>query len=132
MRSVDKATPYPEEYVGNYIRVKTAELLSALEANQATHRATFEEAWDKYEAAMKARFKEAMAELRKGRWPGAIGLPIPQDHTRDYDRVITMVRMTQSDLVELQEADFARFVMDDWEWKREWATSNSFYGVVTT
>jgi hypothetical protein len=49
----------------------------------------------------------------------------PQDHTRDYDRMIKMLQMHQDDLFTLDDFQFAEYVMDDWGWKRQWGTSNS-------
>ena len=57
----------------------------------------------------------------------AFSYPEPQDHTKDYDRVIRMVEMEVHEEITVQEYDFAQFVMDDWDWKAQWTTSTSGY-----
>jgi len=56
-------------------------------------------------------------------------LPEPLDRTRDYDRVISMLKMDLTDTVELSETDYSQYVMDDWEWKREFLGTNQAYSL---
>lgn len=57
----------------------------------------------------------------------SLALVEPQDQTRDYDRAIRMMEMSQDEVVELEEHDFAQYVLDDWSWKRQFLLSNSNY-----
>ena len=56
-----------------------------------------------------------------------VSLPQPENHTKDYDRVIKMLEMCVNDTVELDEHTFQCYVMDDWTWKRSFLASNSNY-----
>jgi hypothetical protein len=56
-----------------------------------------------------------------------IGLPEPEDHTDDYDRVLTMIEMSINDTVELSENEFAMYVMDQWDWKQSFTESTYRY-----
>ncbi len=49
------------------------------------------------------------------------------DRTRDYDRVISMLKMDLTDTVELSESDYSQYVLDDWQWKRQFLGSNRAY-----
>jgi hypothetical protein len=51
----------------------------------------------------------------------------PEDHTRDYDRVIAMLERHQGEAIDLLEDDFAMYVQDDWAWKAQFLASNSGY-----
>jgi hypothetical protein len=59
-----------------------------------------------------------------------LGLPEPVDHTRDYDRVISMLKMDLAKTVELSESDYSQYVLDDWEWKRQFLGTNRAYSVM--
>lgn len=116
------------------ITVSTEELLAILEANRDKHRTVFEAAlagWRK--AALKA-VEECHSALERGKIPDlylAARLPLPEDHTRDYDRVIRMVNMHQSDRLDMDEQMFASYVQDDWGWKRQWLTTSNSYAAGT-
>ena len=56
-------------------------------------------------------------------------LPVPHDHSAEYDRAIKMVEMSVDENLELTEPEFAQLVMDDWGWKQQFTASNSRYGV---
>ena len=44
----------------------------------------------------------------------------PKDHTADYDGAIHVVELHRRNTMELNEDEFASFVIDDWRWKRAW------------
>jgi hypothetical protein len=52
----------------------------------------------------------------------------PKLFERDYNRVLAMLEMTPTDSVSLTEQDFARFVLDDWEWKKDFDHMFRTYG----
>jgi len=56
-----------------------------------------------------------------------ITLPEPQDHTNDYDRVITMLEMSVDSVIELDDVAFDQYVMDNWSWKGDALATNSMY-----
>lgn len=105
-----------------------AQLQEALKKNRDAHRGIFEEAVKGYEAQALSLLQKHMDDIRGGRVKHVIvNLPYPEDHTRDYDRIIAMLDMMIGDEVELDEGTFAMYVMDDWGWKRQFLTTNSVY-----
>jgi hypothetical protein len=56
-----------------------------------------------------------------------ISLPMPEDHTDDYERAIKMLDLDVREDIELTEQEFAQYVLDDWGWKDQWTTTNSAY-----
>ena len=56
-----------------------------------------------------------------------IRLEIPEDHTKDYDRVLKMLDMSQDASIELGERDFDQYVMDNWGWSEAFNMSSQFY-----
>lgn len=110
------------------VTVKRDELLQKLHKNKEGHRTLFEEAQRGFRERVVQELDRRMEDARRGRKVDLyINLPEPEDHTKDYDRVISMVEMSVSDEVELTANDFSRYVMDDWEWKERAMTTNSMY-----
>lgn len=110
------------------ITVKKDELLDVLARNRAKHREVFIAALEGYRKHALVVLKGKVKALSEGRQPEIrIMIERPEDHTRDYDRVIGMVNADQGDTFELSETDFAQYWEDDWSWKRQWAKMSSTY-----
>lgn len=110
------------------ITVKKDELLDVLSRNRAKHREVFDAALEGYRKHALVVLKGKVKALSEGRQPEIrIMIERPEDHTRDYDRVIGMVNADQGDTFELSETDFAQYWEDDWQWKRQWAKMSSTY-----
>jgi len=114
------------------VKVKKSELLEVLKKNRAAHRAIFEEAQKGYRVKAIEFLDKALQDAREGREIKTfIQLQAPIDQTFDYDRAIKMIKMCVEDTIEINEQDFACFVMDDWSWKKQFLATNAFYtGVV--
>lgn len=110
------------------ITVEKATLIEAITANRKGHRAIFEEAVEGYKEQVEKVLEERLAEIRRGQIIHiSVNLPLPQDHTRDYDRVLKMLEMSVDETVTLDETTFAMYVMDDWNWKHGFLQTNSAY-----
>lgn len=110
------------------IKVKKADLLAILKRNREAHNGVFLEAQVGFRKAVVSALEARLACARKGkRIEQYLNLPEPENHTRDYDRIISMLRMDLSDEVELSEGDYAQYVLDDWDWKRQFLGTNRSY-----
>ena len=115
------------------IKVKKEELLAKLKENKDTHRKIFLEAQEGYRTLVIEQLETMLSDARGGKKINRhLSLSEPTDQTRDYDRVIRMLEMSQDDVVELSEHDFAQYVLDDWSWKRNFLVSNSVYSATAT
>jgi hypothetical protein len=110
------------------VNVDKAELLGVLRVNRGKHRAVFLAALSGYREEAIRVLDEQIKMIEAGKSP-AINLRLdrPEDHTKDYDRVIGMLEMDQSDVFRLDSATYSRYVDDDWTWKRQWAKLSSSY-----
>jgi len=112
------------------VRVNKADLLTKIKANRAAHTQIFEEALVNYRARVMKELESRLNDIRLGADIDTyINLPVPEDHTDDYDRIITMLEMHQDAQIEISENDFAMYVMDQWRWKDAFLLSNSAYSV---
>lgn len=112
----------------NSVTVKKAELLATLQENRASHRETFEKAQVIYREQMISELDRAITEAREGRAiKRAFALPVPEDHTDDFDTVIQMLRWEVEDEVELQYQEFRQYVLNEWGWARTFAANTQSY-----
>lgn len=110
------------------VTVPKAELRTVVQKNRDAHLGIFEEAVDGYREQVLVSLQNHINEVRQGRVKHVlINFPYPEDHTRDYDRVLTMLDMSIEDEIVLDETDFAMYVMDDWGWKRQFLVANAAY-----
>ena len=110
------------------VTVDKTEFVERVQKNRGRHRTVFERALDGYRARMVAELERRIEDLRRGRRVDQyIGLPEPEDHTADYDRVLTMAEMSIHDTVELSQDEFAMYVMDQWRWKQDFTETTARY-----
>lgn len=110
------------------VKIKKSELLEVLRKNRNVHRAIFEEAQKGYRKEAIRLLDVALKDAREGRKINTyIKLNTPINQTADYDRAIKMIEMSVDDVVGIDETDFACYVLDDWNWKNQFLTTNSAY-----
>lgn len=115
------------------ITVNKAELLAKMRENRTKHRKVFEDALQGYRTHAMEVLEEHLKDLEKGRIPEIrVTLVRPQDHTKDYDRVIGMLEMDKGSEFPLDEHTYARYVDDDWDWKRQWLRMSNHYAAGST
>ena len=51
----------------------------------------------------------------------------PEDHTKEYDRIIEMLEMATDAEVKLNDSQFREYAQDEWGWKEAWDASNTKY-----
>ena len=112
----------------NEVRIEKSELLEILKKNREAHRAIFEAALAGYRKKAIQLLDKALKDAKEGRkintW---IQLQEPVDQTKDYDRAIRMIGMSVDENIEIGETDFANYVLDDWQWKQQFLTTNAMY-----
>lgn len=115
------------------VRVHKGELIEKLEENRAAHRAIFEEALAGYREVALAKLAAYTEKVRAGEIEMIqLVLAKPEDHTRDYDRVIAMAQASVDNQLELSEHEFQRYWLDDWNWRNSFLLSNSAYSQTAT
>jgi hypothetical protein len=51
----------------------------------------------------------------------------PENHVKDYDRIIARLEMSQDESIYLKHRDFNQYVLDEWSWKAAFTESLSNY-----
>ncbi len=110
------------------VTVHRDEFLTRVRENRDNHRQVFEEAVEGYRNRLTNELERRIRDLKRGRQVDQyIGLPEPEDHTDDYDRILAMAEMSIDDTLELTEDEFAMYVMDQWRWKQSFSHSTALY-----
>lgn len=112
------------------ITVKKDDLIKIVEENRENHRGIYDKAVEAYHKTQQKWLDENIKKLKAGKEIVLyFGFPTPEDHTKDYDRVLRMLELSIDTEVTLSEADVSMYVQDDWQWKNAWTTTNSAYGL---
>ena len=110
------------------ITVNKKDLLDKLRENRDGHRATYEEAVEAYRAKAIEVFEQNIREVREGKPVRQyLELPVPEDHTSDYERVIAMLEWDEGEKVELTESEFRQYVQDNWGWAQSFMANTMSY-----
>ncbi len=110
------------------IKMKRAQLLEIVKKNRDTHRQVFLEALDGYRKAAVAELERSLDDAKAGRkFNRSLTLIEPMDMTKTYDQAIQMLELHTQDEIEIQNEEFRNYVLDEWHWTKNWATSNQSY-----
>jgi hypothetical protein len=113
--------------------IEKEKLLAILNENRAKHREVFDAAFAGYREQAKKILRANLRDLNAGRVRELrILLSRPEDHTKDYDRIITMIQLDVHEQFTLSESEAAQYVMDDWRWKRDWLRMSNQYASAST
>lgn len=108
--------------------VPKEKLVETLTANRDAHRAIFDEALEGYKTRSVELLEEHIERIKKGKVERiVVSLPVPEDHTDDYDRALTSLEWSIFDEVELSMREFDQYVRDNWAWKGEFTATTSMY-----
>lgn len=110
------------------ITVEKVELLKILRLNRASHTAKFARAQEVYKERVIQELEESLVRAKHGdRVDHFIRLPIPENHTNDYSRVIQMLEMHKLDNIELTKSEFQCYVQDEWGWLKSFDANTTSY-----
>lgn len=113
------------------VKVSVAVLFETLTENLQEHRNIFLKAQEKYRAAVIEALEQRLEAARNpdGKIDTAFYFAVPTDHSEDYQRILGMLKMCTEETIDLDEESYSQYVLDNWSWKRQWATTNASYGL---
>lgn len=113
------------------VKIDRNELLKVLKENKEKHVIDVAEAMALRRDEIISYFTDSLERMnRDSTWnpKEKINFPMPADHSADYEKAIRMVTMTQETIIELDENQFDKLVMDNWDWKQELISTSAIYG----
>lgn len=110
------------------VSVEKSNLIEILRSNRQTHVETYKKAMDKYRDKAISSFTEQIEAAKNDKpFVTTIYLDKPINHQEDYDAIIGVIEMSVDDTVELDEDEYRYYVLDNWSWKKQWASTISAY-----
>lgn len=105
-----------------------SDLLEKIKHNYASHRQKFEDAVEGYKAKAVQLLQDHIERiLANAPEKVVVSLPWPEDHSDDYERVIEMLEWSDDEQLELNEHQFATYVLDQWGWQEKFTTTAAMY-----
>jgi len=110
------------------ITVPKGELIATLRQNRDEHRELFLKAQEVYREQMIAELDRALTEAKNGgRIIRSFRLPIPEDHTDDFDTAIGMLEWDTGDTVKLTQREYMTYVKNEWGWQQSFRANTMSY-----
>lgn len=111
------------------VTVSKTQLVEKLISNRDQHRTNFEKALDGWRKESILLLTDLADKIKHGRTPRQINVlsQPPADMTKEYNKVLEMLKMHTGTEMELDNQQFQALVMDDWDWSESWKVSNAKY-----
>ncbi len=104
------------------VKIEKDRLRSVVRANRSKHREELDLATRGYQIDLIQALESNLASAKGNARHRVQEIPvIPDDHTQDYDRVLSMIEYSADDEIILDQAEYRQFVEDDWSWKASWS-----------
>jgi len=113
------------------VKIAKNELLEKLKNNLEQHKIDIDEALDLRRENIEDKLSRVVIEISNNpeyQPDSTFNFPKPTNNSRDYEKAIKMVEMTQDQVIELSEDQFDKLVLDNWYWKNELINTSALYG----
>ncbi len=108
-------------------------VLDVVVVNRAEHRALYEKAMEGYKIQVIDVLTERLEQIKNNEPKRvSLDLPLPEDHTEDYDEIIGMLEANRADEILLDQHSYRTYILDKWGWTAGWAASNAVYWTAAT
>ncbi len=115
----------------NSVKINKLELLKIVLENKTKHISEFNEAVEDYKALAVKIAKHNLELANTGNLDKIKDIKsvptAPTSYEADYNRAARMLELSVDDVIELEDIIFNQLVLDEWAWKRAFATSNTIY-----
>ncbi len=110
------------------VKVKVAEVLKIVKANKKKHDVILKAALEIYWGKAKDVLNKCLSDIEQRKTINSyLDLPVPTDHSIDYDRVIRMMELSVDKNVILDDVSFSKFILNNWDWKQEFVRITTSY-----
>ena len=110
------------------VNVNTEDLLERLEANLVEHLKEYMDGTKARLVNMREHFCEQLRLLAaETEIEAHYNFPPVENHEQDYQMAIEMAKMSVDDVIELSQAEFQQYVMDEWHWQHDFKHTTRAY-----
>lgn len=110
------------------ITVQKELVIERIKTNLEEHKKIFQAAIEEYRRQVIDDLNAKIDSVKAGKpIQHFIALPLPEEHTEDYLRVLRMLEHHQDALIKLSEADYATYMDNEWSWQRSFIANTTSY-----
>lgn len=116
------------------VKLNKDELIEKIRENMETHQATYEAAIEEFNRQQVELLEDMVAKARAGKPFDRLALsrlPVPENHMEDYRRALALLEMEVRKEIKLGPHEFNRYVLDEWEWTRNFAVNTASYAAAS-
>ena len=117
------------------VKVNRTELLDIVRKNKEKHIKEFNEAVEDFKKAVVKIAEENLKLVQTGNLDEIAKVKVnpskPASYESSYTRAIRMLELSVDENIELDSHTFDQLVLDNWEWKQVFSSSNSTYKVLS-
>lgn len=113
-----------------YTEFEKAAVLTRLTKNRNGHRDKVLKAQEVYQQKVIEELETRLDQAKNGQPvdPSFLGrFPIPEDYTKEYDRVIDRIQSQLGSTVLLTDHEFNQYMRDEWDWQNRFVASSAAY-----
>jgi len=110
------------------IQIHKQKLLPIIQANKIKHDNFYNAALSGYWTKAQEVLTERLTNVKNHQEiDNYLGLSTPENHADDYVRAISMIQLSENDVLQLTEQEFDAYVRNQWGWRKSFNTINSSY-----
>ena len=114
--------------MGFSITMPKTELIAILNQNLVDHKQTYNEAIEIYREKMVDDLNKKIDLIKAGKHiEHYIRLPVPEEHTEDYEDVLEMLGHDINDEIDLDQSTYKQYVKNDWAWQHAFMANTASY-----
>lgn len=107
-------------------------LLKKLRTNLDEHKVIYEEAKKGYLESLHTMLEQMLIKVAdKNLIDPTIDLQKPANYSKAYQKAIQMLEFTSDKTITLDQSLFDRYVLDEWDWSRNFLSNSVLYGSAT-
>ena len=113
-----------------HVTIEKSKLLAKLKENREEHKRIYEQALVNWEKAVKQNILAVIYEFNAKKHLNLskiTQLSKPVSYVTEYDDAIQLVEWTESDTITLEQREFNQYVLDKWQWMRNFAANSTAY-----
>ncbi len=110
------------------VKIDKAALIERVKENRDRHDREYQEAVGGYKSRLVFVLTRMLeAAKRKEDVDHTIDMEVPQDHSGEYEKALSIMEWEQNDTLHLSVTEFERYVLDAWPWKKHFTEVHASY-----
>ena len=103
-------------------------LIAKIQKERDNHQQVFNDAVEVYRKELLVKVEDYLQRIQKGELVFLLhNLPVPEEHTKDFDLILDMLSSTQDTTIELNKNEFDCYVRGNWGWKTQFDSNTVSY-----